>query len=51
MKIFNYLFFLFCLSWLPVLAQQKTIWKIGENDNAASGMALAPDQVQTFRGK
>jgi hypothetical protein len=32
-------------------SQQKTIWKIGEADNAASGMALAPDQFKRFLEK
>ncbi|MEO6283123.1 MAG: GH92 family glycosyl hydrolase [Dyadobacter sp.] len=31
--------------------QQKTIWKIGEADNSASGMALAPDQFKRFLEK
>ncbi|MBE9460873.1 GH92 family glycosyl hydrolase [Dyadobacter subterraneus] len=48
MKIANYLFLLFSLCCLPLFAQQKTIWKIGENDNAASGMALAPDKYKSF---
>jgi predicted alpha-1,2-mannosidase len=41
----------FLLSILVVqqtYGQQKTIWKIGEADNAASGMALAPDQFKRF---
>jgi hypothetical protein len=44
----------FLLSILVVqqtYGQQKTIWKIGEADNAASGMALAPDQFKRFLEK
>ncbi|WP_200837048.1 GH92 family glycosyl hydrolase [Dyadobacter sp. 3J3] len=48
MKKHNYLFLLITLLSLPAFAQQKTIWKIGENDNAAKGMALAPDQFKRF---
>lgn len=32
-------------------AKQKTIWKIGEADNAPAGMALAPDQYKRFLEK
>ncbi|MCF0057980.1 GH92 family glycosyl hydrolase [Dyadobacter sp. CY356] len=39
------LFSLFCFQ---SFAQQKTIWKIGENDNASTGMALAPNQFKRF---
>lgn len=31
-----------------VIAQSTVIWKIGENDNTPSGMALAPDQFSRF---
>jgi predicted alpha-1,2-mannosidase len=44
----------FLLSILVVqqtYGQQKTIWKIGEADNAASGMAMAPDQFKRFLEK
>lgn len=34
-----------------VCAKQKTIWKIGEADNSASGMALGPDQYKRFLEK
>lgn len=48
MKVFNYLSLFFTLCCFSVFAQQKTIWEIGENDNSATGMALAPDQFKRF---
>jgi predicted alpha-1,2-mannosidase len=42
---------LVCL-WLgcfhSCLAQQQTIWKIGESDNSPTGLALAPDGFKRF---
>ncbi|TLV03909.1 GH92 family glycosyl hydrolase [Dyadobacter luticola] len=35
----------------PVFAQQKVLWKIGEADNAPTGMALAPGEFKRFLEK
>ncbi|PWJ54474.1 putative alpha-1,2-mannosidase [Dyadobacter jejuensis] len=47
MKNFKILLLLAFLYSPPALAQ-KTIWKIGERDNAPTGMALAPNRYQNF---
>ncbi|MDO1451396.1 GH92 family glycosyl hydrolase [Rhodocytophaga aerolata] len=36
------------LSLTNSFAQQKEVWKIGENDTSTKGMALSPDQFKRF---
>lgn len=43
-----YLFILLCSFVSQTYGQQNTIWKIGEADNAPSGMALATNQFSRF---
>lgn len=42
---------LIILACMRANAQQKTVWKIGEADNASTGMALAPDDFKRFLEK
>ena len=42
------LLFLLCLLPAAAFGQTRTLWQIGEADNAPTGLALAPDQFNKF---